>query len=221
MKRILICSNSTFFKKKLKKKNFFFITKSKQLNYNYLKKIKPDIIFFPHWNYIVKKKIFNKFLCIGFHSSPLPFGRGGSPVHNMIIQNFKKTTLCAIKLIDKLDAGPIYLRKSISLIGTGEEIFKNIYEEIVIMIQKIEKKIPREQIQKGKATYFKRRMNTEGNLLDVESLQKVYNLIRMLDINFLKKYPKAFIENKKILFNFSKAKFKKNKVEAKVEILRK
>ena len=40
------------------------------------------------------------------------------------------------------------------------------------MIQKIEKKIPREQIQKGKATYFKRRMNTEGNLLDVESLQK-------------------------------------------------
>ena len=110
--------------------------------------------------------------------------------------------------------------KSISLIGTGEEIFKNIYEEIVIMIQKM-KKIPREQIQKGKATYFKRRMNTEGNLLDVESLQKVYNLIRMLDINFLKKYPKAFIENKKILFNFSNAKFKKNKVEAKVEILRK
>ena len=139
----------------------------------------------------------------------------------MIIQNFKKTTLCAIKLIDKLDAGPIYLRKSISLIGTGEEIFKRIYEEIVIMIQKIEKKIPREQIQKGKATYFKRRMNTEGNLLDVESLQKVYNLIRMLDINFFKNYPKAFIENKKILFNFSNAKFKKNKIEAKVEILRK
>ena len=221
MKRILICSNNAFFKKKLKNKKFFFISENKQLNISYLNRIKPDIIFFPHWNHMVQKKIFNKFLCIGFHSSPLPFGRGGSPVHNMIIRNFKKTTLCAIKLIDKLDSGPIYLTKSISLQGTGEKIFKNIYEAILIMIKKINKKIPKEQNQKGKAIYFKRRTYREGNLLDVESLNKVYNLIRMLDINFLKKYPKAFIENKKILFNFSNAKLKKNRIEAKVEILRK
>ena len=73
----------------------------------------------------------------------------------MIIQNFKKTTLCAIKLIDKLDAGPIYLRKSISLIGTGEEIFKNIYEEIVIMIQKIEKRYRENKFKKEKRHILK------------------------------------------------------------------
>ena len=42
----------------------------------------------------------------------------------------------------------------------------------------------------------------------------------MLDINFLN-YPNAFIENKKIIFKFKDAKMKKNKIEAKVNILRK
>ena len=42
----------------------------------------------------------------------------------------------------------------------------------------------------------------------------------MLDINFLN-YPKAFIENKKIVFKFKNARLKKNKIEAEVDILRK
>ena len=71
-----------------------------------------------------------------------------------------------------------------------------------------------------KATYFKRRKPREGDLLNLKDINKIYDSIRMLDINFIK-YPKAFIENKKIKFNFKEAKLKKNKIEAKVEILRK
>ena len=220
MKKILICSNSDFFKSRIKKKNYIFLKKKKDLNLKFLKKKKPDIIFFPHWNYLVKKEIFQKYLCIGFHSSPLPYGRGGSPVQNMIVRNFKKTQLCSLKLTKKIDSGPIYMKKEISLKGTGEKIFLNIYRSILDMIFQIEKKIPIAKNQTGKAVYFKRRKPTDGNLLISKNTNEIFNLIRMLDINFLN-YPKAFIENKKIIFKFKNARLKKNKVVAEVDILRK
>ena len=220
MKKILICSNSDFFKSKIKKKNYMFLKKKKDLNLKFLNKKKPDIIFFPHWNYLVKREIFQNYLCIGFHTSPLPYGRGGSPVQNMIVRNFKKTQLCSLKLTKKIDSGPIYMKKEISLRGTGQKIFLNIYRSILDMIFQIEKKIPIAKNQTGKAVYFKRRKPTDGNLLISKNTNEIFNLIRMLDINFLN-YPKAFIENKKIIFKFKNARLKKNKVVAEVDILRK
>ena len=197
-----------------------FLKKKKDLNLKFLNKKKPDIIFFQHWNYLVKREIFQNYLCIGFHTSPLPYGRGGSPVQNMIVRNFKKTQLCSLKLTKKIDSGPIYMKKEISLKGTGEKIFLNIYRSILDMIFQIEKKIPIAKNQTGKAVYFKRRKPTDGNLLISKNTNEIFNLIRMLDINFLN-YPKAFIENKKIIFKFKNARLKKNKVVAEVDILRK
>ena len=220
MKKIIISRNIYFFKSRIKKKNYIFLKKKKDLNLKFLNKKKPDIIFFPHWNYLVKKEIFENYLCIGFHTSPLPYGRGGSPVQNMIVRNFKKTQLCSLKLTKKIDSGPIYMKKEISLKGTGEKIFLNIYRSILDMIFQIEKKIPIAKNQTGKAVYFKRRKPTDGNLLISKNTNEIFNLIRMLDINFLN-YPKAFIENKKIIFKFKNARLKKNKVVAEVDILRK
>ena len=220
MKKILICSNSDFFKSRIKKKNYIFLKKKKDFKLKFLNKKKPDIIFFPHWNYLVKREIFQNYLCIGFHTSPLPYGRGGSPVQNMIVRNFKKTQLCSLKLTKKIDSGPIYMKKEISLRGTGQKIFLNIYRSILDMIFQIEKKIPKAKIQTGKVVYFKRRKPKDGNLLISENIDEIFNLIRMLDINFLN-YPKAFIENKKIVFKFKNARLKKNKIEAEVDILRK
>ncbi len=220
MKKILVCSNNDFFRKKIKKKNYFFLKNEKNLNLEFLKRIKPDIIFFPHWNYIIKKEILKNYLCIGFHSTPLPYGRGGSPIHNMVLRNFTKTKLCSLKLNEKVDSGPIYLKKNISLIGNGEKIFLNIYKSILTMMRKIEKKIPKPKKQIGKPKYFKRLKLKQNNLLKYNNINEIYNLIRILDIKFLN-YPKAFIKNKNIIFNFKEAKIKKNKIEAKVEISRK
>ena len=220
MKKIVICSNNNFFELKIKKKNYFFLKKKNQLNLKFLKKINPEIIFFPHWNHIVDKKIIKNYLCIGFHASPLPYGRGGSPIQNMIIRNFKQTTLCCFKLEEKLDTGPIYFKKKISLLGKGEKIFSNIYNSIIKMILQFQKKIPKSKKQIGNPTYFKRRKPKEGNLLNYNTINEVFNIIRMLDIKFLK-YPNGFIENKRLIFKFRDAKLRKNKIEAKVDILRK
>ena len=139
---ILVVSKTDYFKLKIKKKNFFFIQKKKDLTIKKLKKLKPNIVFFPHWSWKIKKKIIDNYLCIGFHASPLPYGRGGSPIQNMIIRGFSNTKLCAFKINDKFDAGPIYKKISISLKGSADEIFINLYEKIYKIIIDLCKKLP-------------------------------------------------------------------------------
>ena len=128
-KIIIACSKQWFLKSEdvkrfLKKKNVILITNKNKFNERTLSKIKPDIIFFPHWSYKVNKKIVNKFNCICFHTAPLPFGRGGSPIQNLIV-NFEKSPVCAIKMIDQIDAGPIYMKRNIKLNGNLTLIFQN------------------------------------------------------------------------------------------------
>ena len=65
-------------------------------------------------------------MCIGFHTAPLPYGRGGSPIQNLIIRNFKIAPVCAIKMTNKFDAGPIFLKEKVSLSGNLDAIFNRI-----------------------------------------------------------------------------------------------
>ena len=44
----------------------------------------------------------------------LPYGRGGSPLQNLILKGKKTTKITAFKMIDKIDAGPIYLKKIVT-----------------------------------------------------------------------------------------------------------
>ena len=55
--------------------------------------------------------------------SDLPYGRGGSPLQNLIIREHRKTMISAIQCVKEIDAGPVYLKKPLSLEGSAEEIF--------------------------------------------------------------------------------------------------
>ena len=102
---------------------------------------------FPHWSYLVPEKIVNGFKCICFHSSPLPYGRGGSPIQNMIKNGFSETEVCSLLMKKELDTGPVYLRTKIDLSGTLDEILIRAYEAIAqqIKILKSTKIIPKPQ----------------------------------------------------------------------------
>ncbi|EKA7211524.1 methionyl-tRNA formyltransferase, partial [Campylobacter jejuni] len=89
--------------------NFILIKTKEDLNLNYIQKINPKYIFFPHWSFIIPDEIYQNYACIVFHMSDLPFGRGGSPLQNLILQNIKKTKISALKVCKDLDAGDIYL----------------------------------------------------------------------------------------------------------------
>lgn len=194
-------------KKKNDKINWILINKKFDFNIKKLHGINPIKIFIPHWSYIIPEEVFEKYECIVFHMTDLPYGRGGSPLQNLIVLGKEKTKISALKVVKELDAGPIYLKKELNLYGNAEEIFlraNSIIEHMIIEII-VDNLEPKEQI--GDIVHFKRRKPKDSNMVDLKEIKDVYNYIRMLDADG---YPKAFIENEYFKFEFSNASLNAN-----------
>ncbi len=198
------------------RKNWFLITDPKKLTLKYIKSINPKYIFFPHWSKKVDTKIIDNFECICFHETDVPYGRGGSPIQNLILRNHKKTIITALKMIYVLDAGPIYLKKPLKLNGSAQQIYERASKKVFQMIDTIVKKEIMPVPQKGKVVKFKRRKPKQSILSKKnKSLIELYDHIRMLDA---KTYPPAFIQYGNLKIEFTKAKIKKKNIDATVSI---
>ena len=196
--------------------NWILIDKREEFNLEYLRAIKTDVIFIPHWSYIIPNDIFENYECIVFHMTDLPFGRGGSPLQNLISRGIYSTKISALKVDKGIDTGDVYLKENLELDGAATDIFERanhiIQKMIISILQNKIKPVP----QKGKVTIFKRRKPHQSNIIELETLQKVYDYIRMLDAEG---YPKAYLENKFLKFEFNNANFKnKNEIIATVKI---
>ncbi|MFH1401643.1 MAG: methionyl-tRNA formyltransferase [Parcubacteria group bacterium] len=214
--------NLSYFKK-IKKSNkenhWFLISKKENLTFDRVKKINPRYIFFPHWSWIIPEEIWKNYECVVFHMTDLPYGRGGSPLQNLIIRGHKKTKISSLKVGQGMDTGGIYLKRDLSLHGNAEEIYKRAAKIIFFqMIPSIIKNNLFPQKQVGRAIVFRRRNPKQSKILNNMDLKKTYDLIRMLDAEG---YPKAFLDTKRLKIEFSKAKIKKNKLLANVEIYEK
>lgn len=199
--------------------NWVLISSKDDFNNDNLKKINPDKIFIPHWSYIIPELIFNSYECIVFHMTDLPYGRGGSPLQNLILLGHKNTKISALQVESGIDTGDIYLKKDLSLNGTAQDIYERANEVISDMIVEIVKTKPVPIKQEGKPTLFKRRKPLMSNMNDVESLDEVYDFIRMLDADG---YPPAFLETSNCKFEFRKvSKQNDNTLEAYVRIIKK
>ncbi len=196
---------------------WFLISDPKKLTLRLIKKIKPSYIFFPHWSWIVSTEILNLAECICFHETDLPYGRGGSPIQNLISRGHRKTMISAIRMEKGIDTGPVYFKKPVSLSGTAQEIFERNAKIVAGMIFDIITKSIVLKPQKGRAVIFKRRTPDQGNIAKISdpSLDRVYDLIRMLDAET---YPKAFLEIAGFRLEFTKAQKNKNKIITRVEI---
>lgn len=196
----------------INKKNEFTINKINELN--------PEKIFIPHWSHIINKEIYERYECIVFHMTDLPFGRGGSPLQNLIARGLKETKISAIRINEGIDTGSVYLKEYLSLQGTAKEIFERASPVIQNMIKKIidEKIEPSPQV--GEPVIFKRRKPQDSNIATLKELEKVYDFIRMLDCDG---YPNAFFETENFRFDFSNANFNKehNYINANVRIYKK
>ena len=178
---------------KLSKTNYDFklISSPKKLTYNIVKRLNPDLLFFPDWSWKVPNEIINNYQCICFHESDLPKFRGGSPLQNQIIRGIKKTKTTAFLMNEKIDGGDILLKKNLSLNGSLDEIFSRMIENDYQLIKKIINNNYSLKKQTGAPTFFKRRKPHESELKSVNiTLTKLYDFIRMLD----DPYPNAFIK---------------------------
>jgi len=198
------------------KYNVFIITKKEELTYDRIAELKPKYIFFPHWSWIIPKEIHENFECVVFHMTDLPFGRGGSPLQNLISLGIENTKISALKVVEELDAGPVYLKKDLNLNGSAEEIFirasKIIFREMIPEILE-STLIPKEQ--RGRVVNFKRRRREDGDISQLNTLEKVFDCIRMLDAEG---YPKAFLETEHFVLEFSRASLKTDHIIADVRI---
>lgn len=222
--KILYCIQNTLIEEVLKKKriinkNSLIIRDRKELTYKKALQINPDFIMFPHWSYIVPKKIVNNFNCICFHSSPLPYGRGGSPIQNMIKRGYKNTEVCSLLMEEELDTGPIYIRSKVKLSGSLDEILIRIYEAIANQIKIIKNKNIVPKIQTGKEYIFKRLSSKDNQVNFKDSIENIYDQIRMLDSSI---YPKAFLGSGNYFLDFKNARFRdRDSLIAEVVIKRK
>ncbi|MBP6924070.1 MAG: methionyl-tRNA formyltransferase [Candidatus Pacebacteria bacterium] len=197
-------------------KNFHLITRNEDLTLEWLRKVQPRYIFFPHWSWIVPKEIWSEFECVTLHETDLPYGRGGSPIQNLIARGHKKTKISAIKIEAGIDTGDVYIKYPVSLHGSAQEIFERISDIVFSTI--IPTLISKELVpkrQRGKDTVFKRRTPDMSRISGKEKPAELYDLIRMVDAD---SYPHAFLELENQRFEFSEAKLVKGTLYAKVTI---
>lgn len=178
--------------------------------------IKPKYIFFLHWRWIVPESILKSNKCICFHMTDLPYGRGGSPLQNLIVRGYKETVLTALRMEGKLDSGPVYFKEKLSLVGTAQEIYLRASKLSWNMISKFISQSPTASPQVGSVTLFKRRKPEESLIPSDLDLEQLFDYIRMLDAPG---YPKAFIENENYRIEFEKSEFEGDELIASAKIM--
>jgi folate-dependent phosphoribosylglycinamide formyltransferase PurN len=90
----------------------------------YLSQNPTKTLIFAFWSHKVPKAMLDAYQCFGLHIGPLlrGMGKGGSPIENLKANNVKVTTLCAFKMTEGLDDGPVELAIPIYVDNTKEHI---------------------------------------------------------------------------------------------------
>lgn len=127
----------------------------------------PALVFFPHWSWRVPSTIWRRFACINLHCTPLPYGRGGHPIENMILRGHKSTVLTAHRMAEEMDAGEVYGTSApVSLSGPRLEILRRFREPAAELMARIVREKPTPQPQVGEPVHFSR--------LTAEELEQVW-----------------------------------------------
>ena len=199
--------------------SFYLISNKDELSLEKIEKINPKYIFFPHWSWIIPENIYKNYECILFHMTDLPYGRGGSPLQNLIINKVYNTKISAIKVSKELDEGDVYLKEDFDISkGSANEIYINASKLIFKkLIPNILRQNPTPVSQEGVVVNFKRRTPEQSNIkmLNDVSIANLYDFIRMLDAP---SYPKAYIELDNLKIELSEVIIKDGKLEGRFEV---
>jgi len=176
----------------------------------------PRFIFFVHWSQRVPDKWLEQYECVCFHMTDVPYGRGGSPLQNLIQRGHRETKLTALRMVREMDAGPMYAKEPLSLEGRAEEIYIRAGLVSARMIRKIIANEIAPEPQRGDAVLFRRRRPEQSLVTDTLSdLPHLHDFVRMLDAEG---YPHAFIEHGGFRFEFTHSTLLGGSIEARVVI---
>lgn len=136
--------------------------KSPAVSLDFLLKDRPRYVFLLNWSQRVPRLIHQNLEVVNFHCTPLPYGRGGAPIENMILRGHETTVITAHKVVDEIDAGPIYMQSdTVSLQGQKLDILSRFVEPVSDMMRRIMASAPRPTPQAGPPVQFRRLSNTD------------------------------------------------------------
>lgn len=171
--------------------------------------------FFLHWSRKVPESILTSTECVNFHMTDVPFGRGGSPLQNLIHRGHDHTVLSALRMTTDLDAGPVYAKRPLCLRGTAEEVYIRAGEMAADVITEMQAAWPEPAEQVGEPVPFRRRSPLESAIGEHADLDGLHDFIRMLDADG---YPKAFFEHGGFRYEFRRSNRYDGRIEADVRI---
>lgn len=194
------------------------ITEPAKLTSEAVMAIDPQWIFVPHWSHLIPESIWGSWPTVIFHMTDLPYGRGGSPLQNLIQRGHSSTMLTALRCGAGLDAGDIFIKQPLSLHGSAEEIFLRADGVIEKMIDQIVCEEPVATPQQGDPVLFSRRTPAQSNLANClgGELSSWYDQIRMLDAEG---YPHAFLEAHGMRLEFRRVSQRSDGLHADVKIV--
>lgn len=192
------------------------VTRRDELSVEALDALAPDVIFFPHWSWRIPVEVHERWECVIFHMTDVPYGRGGTPLQNLIARGHRETRISALRCTEGLDAGPVYLKRPLSLQGTAQDVYEQanaVIEEMIIEWLTVR---PAAVAQSGEPVVWARRTSADGDLRDATTLAQAYDHIRMLDAEG---YPPAFLETDHLRLEFGRARLREGRIVADVTIV--
>lgn len=192
-----------------------YVDTPEALNQADLEAYQPRYVFFLHWSWKVPAQITDRFECVCFHMTDVPFGRGGSPLQNLIVRGHRQTRLTALRMVQSMDAGPVYAKSDLSLEGNAEEILIRATYRSAEMIRMLAADEPVPAEQTGEPVIFARRKATESEIPALDSHSGLHDFIRMLDADG---YPPAFLDHKGFRYSFKRAALYDGRIVADVTI---
>ena len=178
--------------------------------YNFFKKLKPDIVIVIAYGKIIPKRFLNlsKHGFINIHASLLPKWRGAAPIQRSIMNLDNETGISIMKIAEELDTGPVMqqnkikINENIDSLTLSKVLSQLGAKSIIDALRKIEKGEAKFHEQDhSQTTYAKKISKTEGQIRWNENARKV-----LAKINGLNPNPGAWFEYKKQRYKVWKAK---------------
>lgn len=157
--------------------------------------VEGELAFFLSCEKIIKKDIRdrNKHSLV-VHSSPLPQGKGWSPLTWTILEGGNEITNTLFEAVDAVDAGEIYMQNTFSF--EGHELLDELHDaqgkkinELILQFVDAYPNIEG-KVQEGAESFYERRRPEDSKIDPNKSIAEQFNLLRVVHNE---KYP-AFFE---------------------------
>lgn len=161
-----------------------------RIEYEEIKKYKPDLIITCAYGQIIPKTVLDipPLGCINVHASLLPKYRGGAPIHHAIINGEEKTGITIMYMDESMDTGDIIFMKEIPILESDtvesmheklSDLGAHMLEEVLPSI--INKTNKRLKQNNEEATYAPTIKREDEHLNFTSSAKDVFNKVRGLN----------------------------------------